>query len=189
MLQKALLLLAVLLLAGCVSQTAPSAYATPRPISMRTPTPAPVGMTRDNPVPFGDDLDRDSFVIADDGILLAVGSVWRGEEAWVPIKRSNMLNPKPKATMEYVLVAVAVGFAGDSNQTKRVSSLYFRCVGEGGAIYDQALVVLDPSLDIELFGGGTHVGLVAFELPKSERNLVLIYSGLGTKARYLALDH
>jgi hypothetical protein len=153
---------------------------TPRPAN--TPTPVPIGMSRDAPAPLGD------VVLADDKIELTVIGVKRGQPAWADIHSYNMFNSEPKSGHEYVLVTIRARFTGGSSETKSVSEFYFRCVGERGAIYTSSFVIMDQSMDMELFGGGVGEGRVAFEVPEGEGELVVIYSGTGTKARYLSLE-
>jgi len=146
-----------------------------------TPTPVPAGLNRLNPIPM------DQPIVADNNIELTVLGLERN--AWPKIHEANMFNEEPGEGMEYIVVVMKVSYLGDPNETKLVSSWDFRVVGDRGAIYQSASVVLDDKLDAELFGGGAAEGELAFEVTSGEGGLVLIYdSGFGTEARYLSLE-
>jgi hypothetical protein len=139
-------------------------------------------MSRDNPAAFGQP------VVSDDGMEVTIVKVDRGQAAWAKIEGYNMFNSRPNEGMEYVLALVQVKFTGDASKTKRVLQSHFRCVGDKGAIYQVAFVVLGKEFAEEIFGGGTTEGEVAFQVVQGEKKLVLIYdSGLLTSARYLSL--
>jgi len=146
-----------------------------------TPTSVPIGLNRLNPVPIG------QSIVADNDIELTILELARN--AWPKIHKANMFNEEPGEGMEYVIAVIKVGYLGNPDATKKVSSWDFRIVGDQGVIYKSAPVVLDDKLDAELFGGGTIEGELAFEVASDERGLILIYdSGLDTGAHYLSLE-
>lgn len=178
------ILIAVVSLGCCISSAIRSANRKAPALARTTPLPAATiaqGLTRGNPVPLGE------VVLADNGIALAASRVLRGAEAWQEIEAMSVINGEPSAGMEYILVTVEARFTGGPDDTQRVSRSYFRCVGDRGQIYAGASVIVEPDLSLELFGGASAQGRIAFEVPRDEHGLALIYSGAGTKARFLAL--
>lgn len=145
----------------------------------QTPTP---GTSRGNPVPVG------GTIIGDDGIETHVVSLQRGVDASATLKSYNRFSGNPKDGMEYVLLRLHLRYIGGQDETKRVSSDYYRIVGEQGAIHESEWRPLGTTFAPELFVGGTTEGEVLFQVQEDEQQLVLIYSGPGTSARFLALS-
>lgn len=117
-----------------------------------------------------------------------VVGVTRGAAAAARVREYNMFNPMPAPGSEYVLIDVEARFLGGPNDTENVDSWDFHLVGEDGVTYGQPFVVLDDDLDFTLFGGGSHVGQLAFLVREGEGNLVLIYDSLWDKTRYLSVE-
>ena len=157
--------------------------ATPTDTATTTPTPIPPGMSREAPAPIGIQIR------AQDDVTVLVQSVERGRDAWKKIEDANMFNSRPGSGREYVLVTFTVGYSADASKTRSLNPGWFRAVGSNGAIYSRALVVLSRDFSVELFGGGSVEGELAFEVAEDESGLMIIYdSGIGTSAWYLALE-
>jgi hypothetical protein len=145
-------------------------------------TAVPAGMTRESPAPLGQP------VVTDDEFEITVVDVRRGAEAEAALQSYNMFNTDPKEGMECLLVTVSMKALGDASETQRISRMYYRVTGAKGIIYDTSWDVMGRELASEVFGGATTEGEVSFEVAQDDTQLVLVYSGLGTKARYLALE-
>jgi len=139
------------------------------------------GRKKGAPAPLGE------AVLSDEGLEITVLDVQR--DAWQQIYAMNEFNEKPGEGMEYILVKVQVRYVGGRTQTVTASPFAFRVTGEKGVIYERPSLVIDEELDVELFQGGTFVGLLGLEVAQGEQGLVLIYDpGLGSTARYLSLE-
>lgn len=165
------------------SETPLPPTATPTHTATVTPTPIPPGMSREAPASIGVQIR------AQDDVTVVVNAVARGSAAWKKIQDANMFNSRPGSGREYVLVTFTVGYSAEASKTRSINPGWFRAVGSNGAIYSRAPVVLSRDFGIELFGGGSVEGELAFEVAEGETGLMVIYdSGIGTSAWYLALE-
>ncbi|MCY4526344.1 MAG: DUF4352 domain-containing protein [Anaerolineaceae bacterium] len=88
---------------------------------------------------------------------------------------SNPYNDRPQEGMEYAIVKVRVVCNSDASGICSVDYSDFYLVGALGQIYDDAPVVYDDDLDVELLAGGSGEGGIVFEISRADSDLKLLY--------------
>lgn len=127
---------------------------------------APGTGTLNDPYAFGVSGDSgDGFSLQINGFVKPADNIIRG---------FNMFNDRPGPGQVYVLLDVTVTCHETSD---RCESNYFEyeLVGDRGVVYDNPPVVVDDELSINLFGGGSQSGRLAFLIRDDDTNLRLLY--------------
>ena len=149
-----------------------------------TPTPTPAASTSASTPTLatgglGDSLSNpasNEHAVISDGILVFVpGFV---PDATRFVLAVNIFNDEPESGNRYYMITVGVlNLGGD---TAEVSNLDFKFIGHKRTVYDFSddCGVIHNELDVELYPSGHDVGHLCFEVPKNERDFVLIYEPL-----------
>ncbi len=152
-----------------------------------TPVATGPGTSREEAVPVGDSVrsvDLEATIVEAD--LDATEQI---------LARYEFADP-PATGNRYVLLTVRVRHAGEGSETIVASSSDFRITGSRNILYDgfsdNSCGFIEGELQGELFSGGEVEGLVCFQLPQDEVDLILVlhpfFSFEDSDRRYLALQ-
>ena len=97
-------------------------------------------------------------------------------DAWSLI--NNRFNDPPEQDNRFFMVRVEITIPSDALQSVAVDYFDFDLIGDSRVVYtrDDNCGVIPDHLDRELFPGGSTEGNVCFEIPQTERGLILIYN-------------
>ncbi len=153
----------------------PVAAPTDTPMPQATDTAVPTGgKTRNNPISgkAGIDLGGD--------MTLTVIALQRGADQIVA--SANMFNATPAAGIEYVLVQIQVDCRKSANDKCTFIPSDIKSVGSDGQVRDYEFTAGLPDtmseLTYEFFGGSRVGGVLVFQFPKSDVQVVLFHEPL-----------
>ena len=98
-------------------------------------------------------------------------------DPWSLILAENQFNDPPEQGNRFFMVRVEVANPSDALQAVDVGYRDFEIIGDGRVVYtysDRCGIIPDE-FDREIFPGGRAEGNVCFEIPITERGLILIY--------------
>jgi len=165
------LVLAGILLVGCVSETSTKPAETgSQPV--KTKTQEPRGSYA-NPASKGETV----VVKTLSGTFeITVLDYIRGEEAYRVIRAGNMFNPEPEEGFEYLLVKVKFKYVS-GRTSQPVSAYSFKAYSDGTG-YPPTIVVMPKSFSefrtVDLMPGGEIQGWIAFTVPH-EKDVLIAY--------------
>ena len=98
-------------------------------------------------------------------------------DAWPLVLAENQFNDPPEQGNRFFMVRVEITIPSDALQSVDVDDFDFELIGDDRVIYNYSdgCGVIPDELDRELFPGGRAEGNVCFEIPITERGLILIY--------------
>lgn len=147
--------------------------------------PTDLGITRANPVPPGSSAVTEDWEITNTEVL-------RGDDAWGIIQAANQFNEHPPEGMEYIAVKFSVRNIGITDMPISISSSEFRLTGEHNLIFGRpSLGLPEPTLNVDLFPGGTFEGWTVMMAHEGEQQLMVRFEPpfdlMERSVRYLAL--
>lgn len=161
----------------------PTDLPTQEPTEEPTATPAGSGTTRTNPAAPGTEIRVGDYTISD------VEGVRPGDAV---VEAENMFNAKAAAGNEYLLVRVWVKCEKGPDETCESHAIrLFRLITADGNVLTPGTLAGDNLLGkIELFGGATAKGMLAFEVSKTETDFTLMITSPDDDElrEYLAFD-
>lgn len=148
-----------------------------------------IGYSIGDPVPPPGAILSDAFPIG--GVMKgADGAEIRALEitadAWSLILAENQFNDPPEQGNRFFMFRVEITIPSDALQAVDVDDFDFELIGDDRVIYNYSdgCGIIPDELDRELFPGGSAEGNVCFEIPTTERGLILIYKpGYGEENR------
>ena len=99
-------------------------------------------------------------------------------DAWSLVYAENQFNDPPEEGNRFFIVRVEIANPSDALQSADVDYSDFELIGDNRVIYgwlDDNCGIIPDRLDREIFPGGRAEGNVCFEIPETERGLILIY--------------
>jgi hypothetical protein len=154
----------------------------------KTPAPTGPGTSRDEAVALGE------TVRAGDLEVTVLDADLDAAEA---VRAQNEFNDPPRPGNRFVLVRVRVRHVGDGEETIQASTSDVKLTGSRNVLYDNfgdasCGAFLEGELRGEMFPGGTLDGLVCFQIPRDETDLILVaqpfFSFEAGDRRFLALE-
>ena len=89
-----------------------------------------------------------------------------------------MYNDDPTQGKEYLLAKFRFKVLSTSDdKSYQISDYYFNAVSSDGVVYDSTWVVVpEPSLSKEVYGGGSSEGWIVFEVDKNDVNPLIAFN-------------
>ena len=148
-----------------------------------------IGYSVGDPVPppgavLGDAFPIGGVMIGADGAEVRVLQITA--DAWPLVFAENRYNDPPEQGNRFFMIRLEIVIPADALQSVDVSEYDFELIGDNRLIYTYSddCGIIPDELDRELFPGGSAEGNVCFEIPQTERGLILIYKpGYGEENR------
>ncbi len=139
-----------------------------------------IGYSVGDPAPPPGAILSDAFPVGEvmtgaDGTEIRVLQITA--DAWSLILAENQFNDPPEQGNRFFMVRVEVSNPSDALQPADVGRSDFELIGDERVIYTSSdrCGIIPDALNREIFPGGSAEGNVCFEIPISERGLILIY--------------
>ena len=148
-----------------------------------------IGYSVGDPVPPPGSTLNDAYAVGtvmtgSDGTQIRAISITA--DAWPLVYAENRFNDPPEEGNRFFMVRVEVVNPSDALQSVDVDDFDFKLIGDNRVVYSysEGCGVIPDELDREIFPGGRAEGNVCFEVPESERGMILIHEpGYGTENR------
>ena len=148
-----------------------------------------IGYSVGDPVPPPGSTLNDAYAVGtvmtgSDGTQIRAISITA--DAWPLVYAENRFNDPPEEGNRFFMVRVEVVNPSDALQSVDVDDFDFKLIGDNRVVYSysEGCGVIPDELDREIFPGGRAEGNVCFEVPETERGMILIHEpGYGTENR------
>lgn len=145
------------------------------PAATRTPS---VG-SRENPI-------REGYVavLPDWGEIGVIDIVRPANDI---VAEENMFNDPPRSGYEYILVGMTATCQKQTGSCNVAWDFTYKLVGGSGSVFDEAFEVIPNDFEGEIYRGGEITGWLLFEIPRTERNLMLRLESIGYNDVFLTV--